>query len=50
MVTQWLQQAGFTNLHSLSSRGWPRPVDDAHAGEAPFSDPVYAVWGFKAEA
>lgn len=50
MVTQWLHKAGFTNLHTLSSRGWPRPADDTHAGETPFSDPVYAVWGFKAKA
>lgn len=50
MVTQWMQQAGFSGLHTFSSRGWPRPTDDRHAGETPFSDPVYAVWGFKAKA
>lgn len=50
MVTQWMQQAGFRDLHTFSSRGWPRPADDRHVGEAPFSDPVYAVWGFKAVA
>lgn len=49
MVTQWLEQVGFTNLHTLSSRGWPRPADDPHAGETLFSDPVYASWGLKAE-
>jgi SAM-dependent methyltransferase len=47
MVTQWLQQAGFDKLHTLSSRGWPRPADDPHCRETPVSDPVYAVWGFK---
>jgi len=47
MVTQWLQQAGFHSLHTLSSRGWPRPADDPHYGETALSDPVYAVWGFK---
>jgi len=47
MVTQWLQQAGFGSLHTLSSRGWPRPEDDPHYGETALSDPVYAVWGFK---
>ena len=47
MVTQWLQQAGFAGLHTLSSRGWPRPEDDPHYGETALSDPVYAVWGFK---
>ncbi len=50
MVTQWLQEAGFGELHTLSSRGWPRPADDPHAGETPYSDPVYAVWGFKPAA
>ena len=50
MVTQWLQQAGFAGLHTFSSRGWPRPADDRHAGETPYSDPVYAVWGFKPDA
>ena len=49
MVTQWLQQAGFTDLHTLSSRGWPRPADDPHADKTPYSDPVYAVWGCKPE-
>jgi hypothetical protein len=47
MVTQWLRQAGFGGLHTLSSPGWPRPVDDPHYGETALSDPVYAVWGFK---
>ena len=47
MVTQWLQQAGFNDLHTFSSRGWPRPEDDAHFGQTLVSDPVYAVWGFK---
>jgi len=47
MVTQWLQQAGFDRLHTLSSRGWPRPEDDPRYGETAVSDPVYAVWGLK---
>ena len=47
MVTQWLNKAGFEDLHTLSSRGWPRPADDRHGGETPFSDPVYAAWGVK---
>ena len=47
MLTQWLQHAGFHNLHTFSSRGWPRPTDDAHAGETGLSDPVYAIWGFR---
>jgi len=38
---------GFTNLHTLSQRGWPRPADDPHQ-ELWFSDPVYMVWAYKA--
>lgn len=47
MVTQWLQHAGFEGLHTFSSRGWPRPQGDSHAGETALSDPVYAAWGFR---
>ncbi len=47
MVTQWLHQAGFARLSSLSARGWPRPVDDPHANKSALSDPVYGVWGYK---
>lgn len=50
LVTQWLQRAGFGELNTLSSRGWPRPADDPHAHETPLSDPVYAVWGTKCGA
>jgi SAM-dependent methyltransferase len=46
MVTQWLQQAGFVDLHTLSSCGWPRPEGDAHSDRIAASDPVYACWGF----
>ena len=47
MVTQWLRNAGLADLHTFSSRGWPRPADDPHARQTAYSDPVYAVWGFK---
>jgi SAM-dependent methyltransferase len=47
LVTQWLQQAGFGSLHAFSSRGWPRPESDPHAGKVAVSDPVYAVWALK---
>ncbi|MCG8489878.1 MAG: class I SAM-dependent methyltransferase [Chromatiales bacterium] len=49
MVTQWLRQAGYSELNTFSARGWPRPADDLHAGQTPYSDPVYAVWGYKAK-
>ena len=47
MVTQWMQHAGFSGLQTFSSRGWPRPKSDPHAGETALSDPVYAVWGYR---
>ena len=47
MVTQWLRHAGFDKLHTLSSRGWPRPQDDVHSGKIALSDPLYACWGCK---
>ncbi len=47
MVTQWLHHAGFKDLHTVSSRGWPRPTDDRHASKTAVSDPVYGAWGFK---
>jgi SAM-dependent methyltransferase len=50
MVAQWLRQAGFSDLHTFSSRGWPRAADDRHANETPLCDPVYGVWGFKGPA
>ena len=49
MITQWLHQGGFADLRTFSSRGWPRPADDRYAGQTPYSDPVYAVWGVKPE-
>ncbi len=47
MVIQWMQQVGFANLQTFSSRGWPRPINDPHADKTTISDPVYAVWGYK---
>ncbi|WP_035275959.1 methyltransferase domain-containing protein [Desulfogranum japonicum] len=35
----------FTNLHTESFRGLPRPWDDRHIMERQVSDPIFAVWG-----
>ncbi|MFO7686077.1 MAG: methyltransferase domain-containing protein [Desulfobacterales bacterium] len=35
----------FTNLHTYSIRGLPRPHTDKYYPELRFSDPVFAVWG-----
>ncbi|MGB5396898.1 MAG: methyltransferase domain-containing protein, partial [Gammaproteobacteria bacterium] len=45
LVSECLQRNGdFSELHTLSSRGLPRPRDDKYASELLLSDPVYALW------
>jgi SAM-dependent methyltransferase len=44
-VLRHLQRTGFSNLHTESLRGRPRPADDKHIRQTRFSDPLYAVWG-----
>ncbi|MDP7501370.1 MAG: class I SAM-dependent methyltransferase, partial [SAR324 cluster bacterium] len=49
MVLQWLKEAsGFHTLESFSLRELPRPEDDRYRKLSPFSDPIYAVWAYKA--
>ncbi|RJP85609.1 MAG: SAM-dependent methyltransferase [Desulfobacteraceae bacterium] len=46
LVLAYFNRSGkFTDLHTLSSRGWPRPETDKYYGQQFKSDPVYAVWG-----
>lgn len=46
-VLEIFRKAGnFTDLHTYSRRGLPRPDDDPHQ-EFMLSDPVYVVWGRK---
>ncbi len=45
VMEYFLRSGAFTDLGTYSMRGLPRPKDDKYAGEQPFSDPVYAVWG-----
>ncbi len=49
LVLSWMRQAGFTALHTLSERGWPRPKDarDRYYPRLQDADPVYAVWGVR---
>jgi SAM-dependent methyltransferase len=42
----FLKTGQYTNLHTYSFRGLPRPADDKYASQFIYSDPVYAVWGF----
>ena len=46
LVMAYFNRSGkFTDLRTLSSRGWPRPETDKYYGQQFQSDPVYAVWG-----
>lgn len=48
LVLEYFQRSGkFGDLHTLSSRGWPRPEHDKYYGRQFVSDPVYGVWGCK---
>ncbi|MFZ0612257.1 MAG: methyltransferase domain-containing protein [Desulfobacterales bacterium] len=43
----FMHSGGFTDLHTYSVRGLPRPHTDEYYPDLSFSDPVYAVWGQK---
>jgi len=45
MTLSLLRGAGFTDLGTETLRGLKRPEDDKYAGQRPFSDPLFAVWG-----
>lgn len=48
LVSEYFLKTGFADLATFSSRGFPRPETDKYYGQLPYSDPVYAVWGYKA--
>lgn len=45
VLDYFLKTGSFTDLHTESIRGLPRPDDDPHIRETIVSDPVFAVWG-----
>ncbi len=47
VLEYFLQGGGWTDLHTFSMVGLPRPVDDKYADRMAYSDPVHAVWGFR---
>ncbi len=50
LVLDYFHRAGgFADLESYSVRGWPRPATDKYFPGLVLSDPVYAVWGRKAD-
>ncbi|WML90806.1 methyltransferase domain-containing protein [Thiothrix lacustris] len=47
VLDYFLKTAQFSDLHTESVRGLPRPADDPHIRETVLSDPIFAVWGTK---
>jgi SAM-dependent methyltransferase/FKBP-type peptidyl-prolyl cis-trans isomerase 2 len=47
VLEYFLRSGAFENLGTYSMRGLPRPKTDKYAGELFYSDPVYAVWGYR---
>lgn len=49
LVSEYFLLSGkFKDIGTLSLRGLPRPPEDKYYGELSDSDPVYAVWAYKA--
>jgi hypothetical protein len=44
-VLRHLQRSDFSDLHSESLRGLPRPADDKYFAQRTTADPFYAAWG-----
>jgi hypothetical protein len=45
VIDYFRKSGGFIGLATESIRGLPRPADDKYAGQLPYADPVFAVWG-----
>ncbi len=45
VLEYFLRSGRYAELETRSIRGLPRPADDEYAGQVPWADPVYAVWG-----
>ena len=48
VLEYFLKSDKYTRLETYSMRGLPRPEGDKYYGQVLYSDPVYAVWGWKA--
>ncbi len=48
VLEYFLLAGGFANLATFSLSGLIRPEDDKYADQTPWSDPVHAVWGERA--
>lgn len=48
VLEYFLESKLFRDLETWSLRGLPRPADDKYADQLAHSDPVHAVWGYRA--
>jgi hypothetical protein len=49
VLEYFLKSGKYSKLETYSMRGLPRPEGDKYYGQVLCSDPVYEVWGWKAE-
>lgn len=47
VLEYFLKSSKYTRLETYSMRGLPRPEGDKYYGQMLYSDPLYAVWGWK---
>lgn len=47
ILEYFLRSGGYERLNTYSMRGLPRPTTDKYYPQQRYSDPVYAVWGYK---
>jgi SAM-dependent methyltransferase len=50
VLEYFLKSGQYKKLETYSMRGLPRPEGDKYYGQMLYSDPVYAVWGWKSGA
>jgi SAM-dependent methyltransferase len=50
VLEYFLKSGQYEKLETYSMRGLPRPAGDRYYGRMLYSDPVYAVWGYKTAA
>ena len=43
VVDYFLKTQSFSDITTVSYRGWPRPQDDKYYGSFPYADPVFGV-------
>ncbi|MCU0562542.1 MAG: methyltransferase domain-containing protein [Desulfobacterales bacterium] len=47
VLEYFLESGQYGAVETVSIRGLPRPAGDRYASQFAYSDPLYAVWGFK---